>query len=64
MSLRYDRLFRYTNLLQQQLLVKVSDEDIHFVLSGSRSHPLISDVQMERDREVFLDSVGCIDHPA
>jgi len=61
-----DHLFRYADLLQQELQLDVSEEDFDYdlMMKVDINHHLISEVFNERDLEVMLDSVGCIDHPA
>ena len=60
-----DHLFCYNDPLQQELQLALVDEDVNFdwLVVADSSHPLYSNVLNERDLEVMLDSVGCIDHP-
>lgn len=61
-----EHLFRYSDPLQQELQLDVSEEDFDYdlMMKVDINHHLISEVFNERDLEVMLDSVGCIDHPA
>ena len=61
-----DHLFCYNDPLQQELQLALVEEDVNFdwLVVMDSSHPLYSNVLNERDLEVMLDSVGCIDHPA
>jgi len=61
-----DHLFRYSHPLQQELQLELVEEDFNFdfLVVVDSSHPLCSHVFNERDLEVMLDSVGCIDHPS
>lgn len=59
-----DHLFRYSDQLQQELQLELAEEDFHFEVLIDSLHPLISEVFNERDLELMLDSVGCLDHPA
>jgi len=59
-----DHLFRYADLLQQELQLELVDEDIVFDQWNPFKNPLIEKSFNERDLEVMLDSVGCLDHPA
>ena len=59
-----EHLFMYTDPEQQELFLAIVDEDVLFSLRTPLTHPLLSKVYNERDLEVMLDSVGCLDHPA
>jgi len=61
-----EHLFRYSDPLQQELQLDVAEEDFDYdlMMKVDINHHLISEVFNERDLEVMLDSVGCIDHPA
>jgi len=61
-----DHLFRYSDPLQQELQLDVAEEDFDYdlMMKVDINHHLISEVFNERDLEVMLDSVGCLDHPA
>ena len=63
-----DHLFFYNDNLQQELQLALVDEEVCFFVvdidSSSFSPLLFKHAFNERDLEVMLDSVGCIDHPA
>ena len=59
-----EHLFRYLDPLQQELLLALVDEDVFFDQWIPFQNRLIEKSFNERDLEVMLDSVGCIDHPA
>jgi hypothetical protein len=59
-----DHLFRYSDTLQQELQLMVVESDVYFDLWVPITNTLLANVFNERDLEVMLDSVGCIDHPA
>jgi len=59
-----DHLFRYSNHLQQELWLMVVEAEVCFDPLTPISNTLLAKVFNERDLEVMLDSVGCIDHPS
>jgi hypothetical protein len=62
-----DHLFCYNDNLQQELQLALVDEEVSFFIvdtDTSLSFFLAKQSFNERDLEVLLDSVGCIDHPA
>ena len=59
-----EHLFCYSNHLQQELQLLVVEEDLMFNTNSPLDHSFFSEAYNERDLEVMLDSVGCIDHPA
>lgn len=59
-----DHLFCYNDPLQQELQLALVDEDVEFGQWNPLLNRLIEQSFNERDLELMLDSVGCIDHPA
>lgn len=57
-----EHLFRYLDQLQQELQLELVDEDVVFDQWMPVKNRLIEQSFNERDLEVMLDSVGCIDH--